>query len=63
VTQLLTVEDVADALKASETTAKRLISSGKLPSVHIGRSVRVRPSDLQKFIEALPANGSEKEVA
>ena len=45
--QWLTVAEVALALKVSERTIRRLIADGSLPAVHIGRSVRIRPADLE----------------
>lgn len=53
VNRLLTVRDVADTLSCSDSTVKRLVSSGELRSVHVGRSVRVRPADLQQYINDL----------
>ena len=43
---LLTIVDVAQVLKVSTRTVRRLIKSGALPSVTVGRSIRVRPEDL-----------------
>ncbi|MHB2169516.1 helix-turn-helix domain-containing protein [Alsobacter sp. R-9] len=43
---LLTVSDVADVLRVSTRTVRRLIKSGALASVTVGRSVRVRAEDL-----------------
>ncbi len=47
---LLTVTDVARALKASVKTVRRRIDAGKLPVVRDGRIVRVRQKDLLAFI-------------
>lgn len=49
---LLTVDDVADALQSSTKTVRRLIELGDLPHARIGRLVRVRPEDLERFIKA-----------
>ncbi|MHB2170097.1 helix-turn-helix domain-containing protein [Alsobacter sp. R-9] len=43
---LLTVTDVAEVLRVSTRTVRRLIKSGALASVTVGRSVRVRAEDL-----------------
>ena len=43
---LLTVSDVAEVLKVSTRTVRRLIKSGALASVTVGRSVRVHAEDL-----------------
>jgi excisionase family DNA binding protein len=63
VTQLLTIRDVAFALQASDSTVKRLVASGELTSVHVGRSLRVRPGDLQEYINSLAAASDIKETA
>ena len=49
-TKLLKANDVAKLLNISTAYAYKLISTGELPSVHLGRSVRVRPQDVEEFI-------------
>lgn len=48
---LLTAEEVAAALNVSTKTVRRLISRGQLPAVRIGRAVRVRPEELNGYIQ------------
>lgn len=48
---LLTVAEVADYLRVSEMTVYRLITRGALVARRIGRSWRVRPADLEAFLE------------
>jgi excisionase family DNA binding protein len=48
--QLLTVADAARILNVSERTVRRLIASGSLCAVWIGRSVRLRPRDIERLI-------------
>lgn len=48
--RLLTVREVADRLHVHPITVRRLIGSGRLPAVRIGRSVRVCESDLEAFL-------------
>lgn len=48
---LLKPTDVATTLGVSRSFAYQLIKSGDLPSVRIGRTVRVRPQDLETFIQ------------
>lgn len=48
--RLLRVDDVADRLAISRSMAWKLVSSGEMRSVRIGRAVRVRPSDLESYI-------------
>jgi excisionase family DNA binding protein len=45
--------DVTGILNQGLTTVKQLVLSGRLPVIRIGRSVRVKRSDLQAFIESL----------
>ncbi len=49
-TQLLEASDVAQALKVSKSLVYMLIRTGELNAVKFGKTVRVRPEDLEKFI-------------
>lgn len=48
--KLLKANEVAELLSVSRSFAYALMQSGQLPTVHIRRSVRVRPEDLEEFI-------------
>jgi len=48
---LLTAKDVAKILKVSKALAYRLFSDDQLPAVRFGRTVRVKPEDLEEFIQ------------
>ena len=50
-TRLFTVEQVADALQSSTRTVRRLISSGELSTVRIGRLVRIRPEAFAALLD------------
>jgi excisionase family DNA binding protein len=50
---LLTVEEVAAELGAGKTFAYGLIASGAIPSLRVGRLLRVRPSDLAAYVAGL----------
>ena len=50
-TRLMTANEVAITLRIGQSTVYQLIQRGDLPCVRIGRSVRIRPTDLDKFIE------------
>jgi excisionase family DNA binding protein len=50
-TLLMKLDDVAIALGVSRSYAYQLARSGQLTSVKLGRSVRVRPEDLERFIK------------
>jgi excisionase family DNA binding protein len=47
---LLTAAEVAEILNVSLRSVRRLIKDRKLPIVHVGRSVRIRPEVLDKLI-------------
>ena len=48
---LMTVEQVRRFLSIGRTHIYALIGDGALPHVRIGRSLRVRRSDLERFVE------------
>jgi excisionase family DNA binding protein len=48
--ELYTLREVAEALSCSLATVKRRVSSGELPAYRDGRLVRVRASDLDRYI-------------
>ena len=48
--RLLRIEDVAERLTISRSMAWKLVTYGELRSVRIGRSVRVRPVDLEAYL-------------
>lgn len=47
---LMTVPEAAELLTVSESTVWRLIRDGRLPVVRIGRSTRVRETDLNDIL-------------
>jgi excisionase family DNA binding protein len=49
--EVLTVTEIAGYLRVSETTVWRWCSTGKLPAFRIGRSWRVRRTDLERHIK------------
>jgi excisionase family DNA binding protein len=57
--QLLTVSEVAARLSLVPPTVYRLIWRGALPSVRIGRAVRVRCGDVRAFIESHTTSASQ----
>jgi len=50
--KLLRLTDVADQLNVSLPTVRRLVKDGRLKTVRVGRVIRVRPQDLEDYIEA-----------
>ena len=58
VARLLKATDVAEYLNISESMAYRLMQTRAIPTVKIGAASRVRPVDLQDYIQdnLIPAN-------
>lgn len=54
---VLTVDEVADHLKISPWTVRRMISRGELRAVRYGRTIRIDPKDLAKAGKVIPAAG------
>ncbi len=48
---LLTIPEVASTLKIGQTKVRKLIQAGDLPTVRIGRSVRVPAEGLRRWVE------------
>jgi excisionase family DNA binding protein len=49
---IYTIPEVAQYLKISKTKLYDWVQQGKIPHVKIGRNLRIRESDLKRFIEA-----------
>ena len=49
--KLLKAEEIAELLSLSRSYVYKLIRDGTIPSIQIGRSVRVRDRDLMEFID------------
>jgi excisionase family DNA binding protein len=54
---LLTSDEVAKILKVSRSYAYLMLKRGDIPAVHVGSSVRVRPEDLELYINSNAARG------
>jgi excisionase family DNA binding protein len=50
VAPLLTVTEVAATLRVSNMTVYRLINTGALPAIRIGRSFRIREGDFSRYL-------------
>ena len=48
---LLTVQEVADALRVSKMSVYRLVESGELKSLRVGRTIRIREHVLTSYLE------------
>jgi excisionase family DNA binding protein len=60
---LLKVEEAAEQLGIGRTLAWRLVSTGELESVRIGRLRRVPTSAIQDFLAQLIAHPSGRDIA
>jgi len=49
--KLLKASDVARILNISRALSYRLLQQGEIPVVRINRAVRIRPADLEIFIQ------------
>ena len=49
---LLPVAEVADIMRVSKMTVYRLVHSGELPAVRVGRSFRVHETAVNKYLDA-----------
>jgi excisionase family DNA binding protein len=58
---LLTLPEAGRALAISRSKMYDLLNAGHLPSVHIGRSRRVRMSDVEHFVNSGGVRCSEKQ--
>jgi excisionase family DNA binding protein len=47
---LLTVREVAATMRVSTMTVYRLIKSGQLPAIRVGKNYRIRESDVGKYL-------------
>jgi excisionase family DNA binding protein len=47
----LTVAEVAAMMRVSKMTVYRLVHSGELPAVRVGRSFRVREEDANEYLK------------
>ena len=50
----LTVQEVAELMRVSTMTVYRLIKAGDLRAARIGRSLRLRDSEVQAFLDREP---------
>ena len=50
--QILTIPEVAKYLKISKSKIYYLVAKKRIPHVKIGRNVRIRESDLQKWMNS-----------
>lgn len=49
--RLFTVAEVAEVMRVSNMTVYRLIRSGELPALRVGKGYRIFESDLEAFLQ------------
>jgi len=59
--RLLTVTDVAKLLQLSSRSVRRLIADGRLKVVRLGRTIRIRPEDLEVLMASSGREVSEND--
>ncbi len=47
---LLTVGEVAGIMRVSNMTVYRLIKSGQLPAIRVGKNYRIRRGDIERYL-------------
>ncbi|MEA2451853.1 MAG: hypothetical protein QOG04_563 [Actinomycetota bacterium] len=47
----MTVSEVAKGLRVSNMTVYRLVNSGQLDAVRVGRSYRIRETTVQRYLD------------
>jgi excisionase family DNA binding protein len=57
--ELLTVREVADSMRVSTMTVYRLIRSGALPAIRVGKHFRIRVRDLDQYLAAQTFRGGD----
>jgi len=60
--EYLTVADVARRLRLHEMTIRRHISEGRLRAIRVGRSIRVKEEDLERFLEPMEEEPAAAEL-
>jgi excisionase family DNA binding protein len=50
--RLFTVAEVAEVMRVSNMTVYRLIKSGELPAVRVGKGYRIFEADLEGFLSS-----------
>lgn len=55
--------EIAETLRVSTQTIRRLIDAGELPAVYIGRRARIASDALQRYLEQRTNHDAEQEPA
>ena len=59
----MTLQEVAQAVKVSETTVRRWVHSGELPAFKVGSrgQIRIEPEELRAFMERSRVSASHQD--
>ena len=57
--RLLKIEEAAEIMGLSRSFVYRLVKSGGLPAARFGSAVRIRPADLDRYIDS-KVNGARE---
>lgn len=55
----LTVAEVAAVMRVSKMTVYRLVHSGELPALRVGRTFRIRAQVVRDYLTGAPQSGGE----
>lgn len=55
--KLLTVNEVAEILRVSNMTVYRLVKSGQIPAIRVGKNYRIKESDVNAYL----SRGTQRE--
>ena len=61
--ELLTPQEVADAMRVSTMTVYRLVKSGQIPAIRVGKHLRIRVADLNAYLESRMVTPSQEGAA
>ena len=56
--RLLTVGEVAATMRVSNMTVYRLIKGGDLPAIRVGKSYRIRQSEMERYLDERRVEGA-----
>ncbi len=59
---LLKAEEAARMLSLGRSKVFEMLATGELPRVRIGRSVRIRRVDLEKWVEDHPVDQTDRQL-
>lgn len=60
--RLWTVAEVAAHMRVSNMTVYRLIKSGALPAIRVGKNYRIRGKDLSGYLDASATQADESQA-